>query len=272
MATYIRRRELGDDAKQAADVAREQFIDYDIRAPWVNAARNTVLPFISYTYRAAPLIARAVATRPWKLGKYFLLAYALNALAYALTGGDEDKERRSLREKEQGRTWIGTYQMTRMPVNDRYGNPIFLDIRRWVPAGDVFDTGRRRPFLPAWLNLGGPLMIGAELALNRRPSPARRSSTTRPTIGGTAPANAPTTSTSRGCRRPRGCRTPGIGRRSRTPRRARPIAGPALQPAAALSSSVGVKLKPQDVDDDRFCQVAWKSPSAPTTSAPACQL
>lgn len=175
MATYIRRREMGDSAKQAATVAREQFLDYDIRAPWVNMARNSVLPFISYTYRAVPLVARAIATRPWKLAKYFLLAYLANSLAYTLTGDDDEdkekrakreaRERRSLREQEQGKTWIGTERMTRMPFNDQFGNPIFLDVRRWVPAGDVFDTQGND--IPAWLNLGGPLMIGAELFLNR---------------------------------------------------------------------------------------------------------
>ncbi len=175
MAAYTRRRQLGDDPKQAADVAREQFIDYDVRAPWINAARNTVLPFITYTYRAAPMVARAIATRPWKLGKYFLLTYMLNALAYGLTGDDdetaeergkrEDRERKSLRENEQGRAWLGTPRMLRIPLNDRYNNPLFLDIRRWVPASDIFDTQGND--MPAWLNLGGPLMIGAELFLNR---------------------------------------------------------------------------------------------------------
>lgn len=175
MATYMRRRQLGDDPAQAAEVAREQFIDYDIRAPWVNAARNSVLPFISYTYRAAPMVARAIATRPWKLGKYFLLTYMLNALAYALTGDDdedkkkraerESRERRSMRDEEQGYSWLGTPRMLRLPVNDRYNNPLFLDIRRWVPASDIFDTQGND--MPAWANLGGPLMIGAELFLNR---------------------------------------------------------------------------------------------------------
>jgi predicted RNA methylase len=166
MATYIRRRELGDTAQQAADHAREQFIDYDIRAPWVNIARNTVLPFLAYTYRAAPLVARAVATKPWKLAKYFALAYGANAFAYWLTGGDEDKERRVLPEREQGFTWIGAPRMLRMPLNDAYGNPLFLDIRRWIPASDIFDMPDA-DILPAWLTPGGPLIIGGELFLNR---------------------------------------------------------------------------------------------------------
>lgn len=169
MATYMRRRSLGDSAEHAADEARQQFLDYDIRAPWVNAARRSVLPFISYTYRAAPVIARSIATRPWKLGKYFAVAYAMNALGYMLAPGDEDEERRSLRPAERGYTWIGAPRMLRMPYRDIYGNPVFLDVRRWIPAGDIFDTNQGHGAfpVPAWLQFGGPLMIGAEIAFNK---------------------------------------------------------------------------------------------------------
>lgn len=171
MATYMRRRQLGDEPKAAADFARQQFLDYDIRAPWVNAARNTVLPFISYTYRAAPLVAQAIATRPWKLAKYAMVGYAVNALAYAMADDDdEERERASLREQERGTTWLGLPRMLRMPFNSSDDLPVFLDIRRWIPAGDVFDTNQGSGALPipAPLQFGGPLMIGAEIALNKQ--------------------------------------------------------------------------------------------------------
>jgi hypothetical protein len=172
MATYIRRREQGMDVRTAAIEAREQFLDYDIRAPWVNTARRTVLPFISYSYRALPIVAKTVMTRPWKLAKYATVAYALNYLAYALLPGDdgEDKERRSMREEVEGRTWIGAPRMLRTPFADEYGNPVFLDIRRWIPVGDVFDLNQSHGAipLPSWLSLGGPLLMGAELALNKQ--------------------------------------------------------------------------------------------------------
>ena len=170
MAMYMRRRSLGETPQEAADHARRQFLDYDIRAPWVNAARRTALPFIAYTYRAAPIIAQSMATRPWKLAKYFLVAYAANALGYMIAGGDEDDERRSLRKQEQGYTWIGVPRMMRMPWRDRDGNPVFLDIRRWIPAGDIFDIGQGSTAwpLPAPLLFGGPLMMAAELMLNKK--------------------------------------------------------------------------------------------------------
>lgn len=171
MATYIRRREMGDDQFSAADFARHQFLDYDIRAPWVNTARNTALPFIAYTYRAVPLIAQAMAHRPWKLVKYFTLAYVANALAYAWDGeGDEEKERYSLRDEEQGYTWVGVPRMIRMPWRDQHGLPQFIDIRRWIPAGDVFDMnqGQSAVPIPAPIQFGGPMMLAAELFLNKQ--------------------------------------------------------------------------------------------------------
>jgi hypothetical protein len=170
MATYMRRLDLGDRPIEAARTAREQFLDYDIRAPWVNVARRTVLPFIAYTYRAVPVVAQSIIHRPWKLAKYFTLAYLANSLAYLLAPGDEDEERRTMRDDQQGMTWIGTPRMLRMPWMDEHGNPVFMDIRRWIPAGDVFDMNQGNSALPipAPIQFGGPLMLGFEFALNKQ--------------------------------------------------------------------------------------------------------
>jgi hypothetical protein len=169
MATYMRRRSLGEEVEDSALQARQQFLDYDIRAPWVNKARRTVLPFIAYTYRAVPVIAQSLSLRPWKLAKYFLIAQAANYLAYMMEPGDEDKERRSIRDEERGYTWVGTPRMLRMPYRDAHGNPVFLDVRRWIPAGDIFDInqGHSAISLPAPLGMGGPIMLAMELALSR---------------------------------------------------------------------------------------------------------
>jgi hypothetical protein len=172
MATYIQRRELGDSPEAAAQTAREQFLDYDIRAPWINAARNSVFPFISYTYRAVPKLAESLAHRPWKAAKYFAFAYAVNALGYLWDDGDdgEERERASLRDEEQGYTWLGVPRMIRMPYRDQNGMPVFLDVRRWIPSGDIFDTnqGQSAIPIPAPLQFGGPLMLAFEFLLNRQ--------------------------------------------------------------------------------------------------------
>ncbi len=168
LAFYLRRQSLGDTPEEAARAARRQFIDYDIRAPWVNMARNTVLPFIGYTYRAIPILAQAIAERPWKLAKYATMAAAANWLGYLFAPGDEDDERKVMAPAVQGNTWTGTPRMIRMPWYDADGNPVFLDVRRWIPAGDVFDMNQSEIGLPAWMQFGGPLQLAGELMLNKQ--------------------------------------------------------------------------------------------------------
>jgi hypothetical protein len=168
MAAYMKFLNDGDTPEVAAARARRQFIDYDIRAPWINALRSTVMPFISYTYRAVPLLAEAAYNRPWKIAKYMTFAMVANAIGYALTeDDDEDRERRVMNEQYQGYTWLGTPRMIRLPFDDEYSNPAFLDIRRWIPAGDVFDMqGTTVDWLPAWMQIGGPLVLSFELGAN----------------------------------------------------------------------------------------------------------
>jgi hypothetical protein len=180
MATYIRRRSQGESPRTAALNARDQFLNYDIKAPWVVAARNTVLPFISYSYRAVPKLAENIMHRPWKVAKYATMAYMANALAYMLDDWDDDtedkdkdgeqRERAALRDEEQGYTWLGTPRMIRMPWRDSHGLPVFLDIRRWVPAGDIYDStqGSSALPIPAPLQFGGPLSLAFEFNHNKK--------------------------------------------------------------------------------------------------------
>ncbi|WP_288365652.1 DEAD/DEAH box helicase family protein [uncultured Marinobacter sp.] len=250
MAMYIRRRELGDSALEAAIMAREQFLDYDIRAPWVNAARRTVLPFIAYTYRAIPVIAKSMAHRPWKLAKYATIAYLVEELAFAMAGGDEEEERRTMRDQEQGHTWIGTNRMLRMPYNDEYGNPVYLDIRRWIPAGDVFDMnqGQSAVPMPAPVQFGGPLMLAMEFALNKQAFTGeeivnRQTDTLSERVSKTA-------SWAYKSWMPSAAYIPGSYYWDKTWRAfegGRDILGRPYSPVQAIVSSVGVKLQPHDV-------------------------
>ena len=171
MATYLSLRKRGMAPADAGREALEQFLNYDIRAPWVNSLRRSVLPFISYTYRAVPVVAKSMIHRPWKMAKYATIAHLANAFSYMLVSGDEDEERRVMRDELQGSTIIpGIPRMMRMPWRDPHGNPVFLDIRRWIPAGDVFDThqGQSALGIPAPLQFGGPIMIAAEFWLNKQ--------------------------------------------------------------------------------------------------------
>jgi hypothetical protein len=184
LAAFMKAKEEGASDTDAGKLARKSFLDYQITAPWVNVMRATAFPFLAFTYRAVPLMAEVLARKPWKMMKLAAIAGTLNALGYVLSGGDEDRERRLLPEEKSGVIWgysgripftqieanLGiSPKLLRMPWNDPYGSPVFLDIRRFVPLGDIVDVGQTHaalPLLPTMMP-GGPLALLAELVLNR---------------------------------------------------------------------------------------------------------
>jgi hypothetical protein len=169
-AAYLKAIEQGMTAQEAGKIARRSFLDYSINAPWIQLMRNTAFPFVSFVYRAIPMLWDVAQNKPWKLAKLALMIGAANALGYAMSGGDEDRERALLPEELSGRVLgVVAPKLVRMPWNDRHGSPVYLDIRRWIPVGDIVDTGATNsafPILPAMLP-GGPLMMLGELLLNQ---------------------------------------------------------------------------------------------------------
>lgn len=169
LAAWLKSKEDGASDIEAGKVARKSFLDYHINAPWIQAMRSTAFPFVSFTYRSVPMLIEVAAKKPHKLMKLALAAAAVNALGYMMSGGDEDDERKLLPEEKAGKILGLVPKLVRMPWNDKFDDPVFLDIRRFVPVGDIFDTGSTNsamPILPAMVP-GGPLAILAELALNK---------------------------------------------------------------------------------------------------------
>lgn len=169
LAAWLKAKEEGMDDGAAGKVSRKSFLDYSINAPWVAAARATVLPFISFTYRAVPMLIETAAKRPHKIMKLAAIVGTLNALGVMLAGGDDDDERKLLPEEKAGRVWGMVPKLVRMPWNDAHGSPVYLDIRRWVPVGDVLDLGQGHAALPIPPSLmpGGPAAVFAEVVFNR---------------------------------------------------------------------------------------------------------
>lgn len=163
LAKFIKELESGASDVDAGQAAKEAFLDYNINAPWVRSARRSVLPFVSFTYRAVPLLAKAAVTKPWKFAKYYALGNVLAMLAYGMLGddGDEEREQRLLPEDRQGRSILGLPKMVRLGWNDKDNDPLWLDVRRWLPGADVAETGNSKAAiaLPSWLSIGGPLSL-----------------------------------------------------------------------------------------------------------------
>jgi len=160
----------------AALDARRAFIDYNIDAPAINWMRNTVTPFLAYTYRIIPILAETAIVRPWKYAKYAGLGYGLNKMGDLVSGGDEEAERAVMPERKQG-SFFGMpflpYRNIKLPmpqIGDEQKS-YYADLTRFVPGGDVLDLGSPgipglpAPFQPSF-GLGGEIlfpMLGYDL-------------------------------------------------------------------------------------------------------------
>jgi N12 class adenine-specific DNA methylase len=167
LAAWLKAKEQGMSDAEAGKVARRSFLDYSINAPWVAAMRASAWPFVAFTYRAVPMLLETAGKRPHKILKLMAIAGVLNWLGGALGGGDD--ERKLLPEEKAGRIWGLVPKLIRMPWNDANGSPVYLDIRRWIPVGDVvdLDAGHAALPLPPALYPGGPLVILGEIAFNK---------------------------------------------------------------------------------------------------------
>lgn len=163
LAVFLKAIRYGHSDRKAGSMARHAFLNYDINAPWIQALRHTALPFISFFYRAFPMFLQTVKNKPWKVAKLMAFWSLLSALGYAMTGDDdEERQRKRMPEEKSGRVWGLVPKMIRMPWSYE-GQPVFLDIRRWVPVGDIADLELGSGWVPPPLVPGGPLVTLAEV-------------------------------------------------------------------------------------------------------------
>ena len=146
MGLFITRKGLGDTDEQAAAFARKHLIDYEINAPAIQALRQTALPFFSYTYRVAPLLAEMAIRKPWKAAKWLALPIAVNELgeSSAISDGKiTQKEIDTLKrlEKEDSPGIYAGLAPNKVYLPGTSGRR--LDISRFAPGGDVFGTAEQ---------------------------------------------------------------------------------------------------------------------------------
>jgi hypothetical protein len=173
-ALYMNDVKNGMSPEAAAKRARAAFVDYNITAPAINAARGSVLPFVGYAYRALPLLARGIAERPWKAAKIALAWQGANALFSAVAGGNEKEERAAM----SGQVRNAPFHM-RMPFADERGQSRYLDTTKYIPGADILggineamrtgDAGEAIKGVGNTFSLGGPLLDAYNLMKNQKP-------------------------------------------------------------------------------------------------------
>lgn len=143
---------LGAEQLQEAGLAaRKMFLDYDIDARWVRAARQSVLPFVSWSYAIAPLLGRLAITRPWAMVNMMAAMYAMGAMG----GADDDEWRKKGPDAVRERSlWgMGPYNMVRVPFMGTDDQPVYYNIGKSIPMMSLFEPpmGKAKLFGQSWL-------------------------------------------------------------------------------------------------------------------------
>jgi len=172
-AGFIESGAATQELKQyAAQLAAEGFVDYQIHAPWVKAARGTIFPFIAWPYRMVPLMFKTMVTKPWKAVNTIAAITVVNAAAYAFLGadGDDEEYERSVQPEwyQKSISWLpGVPTTIRLPFGTPGGDSSFLSISRAVPLADITDFSGSG--IPSIINMGGPAGIIASILMNHDP-------------------------------------------------------------------------------------------------------
>lgn len=171
---YRDARKRGLNPDEAVEFAQTYVFTYDDLPQGARVIRDTALPFFSYTYKAIPMLAETALKYPWRYAFPAALVYGANAAAYAIAAGaDEDdledivrkyftdeEFRAKAREIEKSEAenlppWMQGYGMTlgvkktiRLGMDETTDLPVFLEVQRWIPGGDIFDITANAGGLP----------------------------------------------------------------------------------------------------------------------------
>ncbi len=89
-AIFLQMRKAGAPIDKAAIEAMKWGMDYSLTSRSIKGLRQTIMPFATYQYKIAPLIAESLRKRPWVLAKFALIYPAAKLAAMALHDLDDD--------------------------------------------------------------------------------------------------------------------------------------------------------------------------------------
>jgi hypothetical protein len=169
---YKNARKQGLSVEDAEAKAHYALFDYSKVPPAIRWARDFYSPFITFSYKALPRLAKQATRRPWKMAPYYAGIYLAQELSdFMLGDDDEDRERkrRLLPEYMQRNTLPGHMPShIRMPFQTKDGRDKYLDLSFWLPWGGATDMADGAlGWVPSYLAPSSPLFtVPASLLTN----------------------------------------------------------------------------------------------------------
>ena len=197
---YRDARNQGLSPDDAVDYAQKYIFTYDDLPKGARMVRNFALPFFSYTYKVVPMLAQTALETPWRYAAPAMAIYTANAIAYAFAAGAgdddddwmsiikryvtdpefrakargmEEEERKNLPSWMKGASLtLGTSKAVRLGVDEATDLPVFLDVSRMFPGGDLFDAQNNAGGIPllAPITPNNPLLTAASALLFNKDS------------------------------------------------------------------------------------------------------
>ena len=134
LAQYIFQRKKGLIPDEAWKIAERATFNYSQVTPFVRRMRESIFgyPFITFTYKATPQVAKTLVTKPTKISN-------IGKIKNAIENAADIKELE--RERAVEPDYIRNGLFVRLPWKDKYGRPAYFDLTYIIPMGDIF-TGQ----------------------------------------------------------------------------------------------------------------------------------
>jgi len=176
---YRDARNRGLSPDDAVDYSLKYMFSYDDMPKGARFLRDMPLglPFFAYTYKVVPALANTALEHPFRYAAPAVAIYTANAIMYSIAaglgGGDdeewwtviqryitdpdfrqqvkdqEEQERKALPEWMKGASLsLGTEKTIRLGMDDLTNMPVFLDVSRMFPGGDLFDAHNNAGGIP----------------------------------------------------------------------------------------------------------------------------
>lgn len=130
MAQYTFQRKKGLSPEAARDIAEKATFNYAQVTPFIRRLRESIFgfPFITFTYKATPQIAKTALMHPERLSVIGKIARGVENIS--------DKEE-TARERASEPDWVKDGFYVKLPVKDKHGRSAYLDLTYILPFGDL---------------------------------------------------------------------------------------------------------------------------------------